>query len=189
MDGIRRSHRQTVLLIGVAALAAVALLVGTRVAGDGPASTVRAGGSASASAAEPAPAVTQDPCTLVTEVEAQAALGSKVTRTGVGRTCTFTVTTGGAFRSLSVVSGLEGAEAANFAEVVRTYAHLAGAQLAAQPGVGDEAYSTIDRRASQLIARAGDRVVTIVLLGVEAPPEQRIATMTDLARTALSRLA
>jgi hypothetical protein len=186
MDGFRRYGRQGALVLGLAALAISVAVLGAFVGHDDAPTTVRAGAAETATAA---PAPVQDPCTLVTEAEAEAALGGHVARLAAGRTCTFTVTTGGAFRALSVVSGLENADAGNLADAVRTYAELAGAQLAPHAGVGDEAYATLDSRISQLIARSGERIVTVILLGVEAPPDQRITTMTDLARTALSRLA
>ena len=127
-------------------------------------------------------------CELVTKSEAAAALGNAVVMQDAGRSCAFTVTRSGAFSSLSVGLGPEGMKPETFAEGMRTYAQTANVTLRSAPDTGDEALVTLDDQVSQLVARRGERFVSIIFVNVTTPADERVATMAELARKALTRI-
>lgn len=127
-------------------------------------------------------------CELVTKAEAEAALGHDVVVSDSGRVCSYTVADPQHFASMAVSLGPDGATADSFREGMAQYAAAANTELREVAGVGDTALATLSDQASQVIARDGDRFVTILLLGVDTPEAERVQTMSDLARTALSRL-
>jgi hypothetical protein len=135
----------------------------------------------------PAPAPTPV-CELVTKDEATAALGDAVVVNDAGRSCAFTVTKSGAFSSLSVGLGPDGVTAASFAEGMRTYAEMANVTLRAVYDTGDEAWVALDDQVSQLVARRGERFVSVIFVNVKTPADERIATMAELARKGLTRI-
>jgi len=128
-------------------------------------------------------------CELVTKEEATAALGDAVVMRDAGRSCAFTVPqSADGFRSLSVGRGPDGVTAALFAEGMRGYAEAANVTLRAVNDTGDEAWVTLDDQVSQLVARRGERFVSIIFVNVKTPSDERIATMAELARKSLSRI-
>ena len=127
-------------------------------------------------------------CELVTKSEATAALGDTVVVNDAGRSCAFTVTKPGAFSSLSVGLGPEGAKAESFAEGMRVYAETANVTLRAVGDTGDEAWITLDDQVSQLVARRGERYVSVIFVNVQTTADERMATMAELARKALTRI-
>ena len=136
------------------------------------------------SATQPAVAV----CELVTKAEAVAALGDAVVVTDGGRACSYTVTKSGAFKSLTVSLGPGDVKADTFAEGMRAYAQMANLTLRAAADTGDEAWAALGDQLSQLMARRGERAVSVVLINVRTPVDERVATMAALARKALARL-
>lgn len=133
----------------------------------------------------PAP---QPACELVTEAEAEAALGAPVVQTDAATSCAYTATDPQVMASLSVTIGPDDVTQETFSQAVAGYADAAGAEMREVLGVGEEAYTTLTEPTSQLLARSGERYVTVILINVQTPDEVRIQTMSDLARTALSRL-
>ena len=134
-----------------------------------------------------APAIQEPACSLITKAEAEAALKKPVTVSDNGKTCGFTVTEPGRFMSLSAHVGPDGVSAANFAAAVAAYAKAANATAREIDDLGDAAWATLGPQLSQVIARSGDRFVTIVFVNVGLPTDERVAAMSALARTALGR--
>jgi len=157
------------------------------------AATVAAAGVAAtaqfATAQDPATPPAPTPvCELVTKSEAAATLGNAVVMRDAGRVCTFTVTSSGAFSSLAVGLGPDGMKPESLAEGMRTYAEVANVTLRTVPDTGDEAWVTLDDQLSQLVARHGQRFVSVIFVNVKTPADERVATMAELARKALTRI-
>jgi hypothetical protein len=128
-----------------------------------------------------------DPCSLITQDEAQVALGAKPVQKGSATSCTYTVVDGG-FRSLSAVLGPEGTDPTKFAAGMQQYAQTANADLVTVDGVGDEAYATFAGTADQLVARSGTDYVTVVLLNKSGTQADILDTLHSLGQTAVARI-
>lgn len=128
-----------------------------------------------------------DPCSLITQDEAAAALGAKPVQKGSATSCTYTVVDGG-FRSLSAVLGPEGTDPTKFAAGMQQYAQTANADLVTVDGVGDEAYATFAGTADQLVARSGSDYVTVVLLNQSGTQADILDTLHSLGQTAVARI-
>jgi hypothetical protein len=161
------------------AVALAALVAGTQLAG------------AQDGAQSGSPPVVPEPldlCSLVTEAEAQAALGYPVVRTSNGSGCSYTVSDPGHFASLAVALGPAELTAETLAEAAAVYARAANAELRPIAATGDGAWAMLGERIDQLIARRGQRSLALVLLNAGTSADERAATLTDLARTALERM-
>lgn len=165
--------------------ATVAIVTAAAVAAGAQFATAQDSGSEPPPAPPPAPTPV---CELVTKDEATAALGHTVVMHDAGRSCAFTVVDGGAFSSLSVGLGPDGVTAETFADGMRTYAETANVTLRAAHDTGDEAWVTLDDQVSQLVARRGERFVSVIFVNVKTPADERIAAMAELARKALARI-
>lgn len=128
-----------------------------------------------------------DPCTLITQDEANAALGAAAVQKDSGSSCSYTVVDGG-FRSVSAVLGPEGTDPAKFGDGMRQYAQAANTELVPVSGVGDEAYATMAGTVDQLVARSGTDYVTVVLLNVQGSRSDVLNTLQTLGQTALARI-
>ncbi len=173
----RAVRKPTAAVAAVAVVAAVAFVAGSRLG-------ARAEGAASLAAVSTAP----DPCALVTQAEAEQALGHSAVVTEGGGSCSYTVTDLQDFASLAVAPGPEGIDPERLHEAMQAYAEIANAEIL-PASAGDEAWATLTDQASQVIARSGDRLVTIIFLNVQTPADQRVQAMSDLAQLALSRMA
>lgn len=127
-----------------------------------------------------------DPCILLTEGEAAAALGVRVSKVANPGQCTY-VAADLSGRSIAVAtpSGLPGPE----------YLEPAMRQLAtALQGevrpvdVGDNAFVVVADDMSELMGVKGNRYAAVVLTMSEASPDAQVATLTDAATTAFARL-
>ena len=127
-------------------------------------------------------------CDLVTQAEAEAALGHAVVGKDIGSMCAYAGGSAGVPTALAISLGPEGITPDTFAEGMSHYASAAGAPLRAVPDTGDAAWATAGDPASQIIARQGERFVSVVLINSHEPADERIALLAGLARTALSRM-
>jgi hypothetical protein len=125
-------------------------------------------------------------CEVLTQAQAQAALGAPVTVTDSGTACSYTVVQDGRVSSLTVMAAPAGLTADTFADGLSQYARAANAAFT-RADVGDEAYATLGSPASQLIARSGERFLAVVLIDQHRTDEARLAMLSELARASLVR--
>ena len=125
-------------------------------------------------------------CDLVTSAEAEAALGTEVTRVDDPAQCTY-VAKDASGRSASIARPPAAFPLDEFAAGMdQVAAALNGQQRAV--AAGDEAYVVLADVMSQGVARIGDQFVVVVLTNPSGTADDQAALLTDLATTALSRL-
>jgi hypothetical protein len=127
-------------------------------------------------------------CEVLTQAQAQLALGAPVTVTDSGTACSYTVVEDGRVSSLTVTAGPAVLTAETFRDVLSQYAQAANVRFALAD-VGDEAYATLGSPASQLMARSGERYLALVLIDQHRTDEARLAMLSELAQASLARYA
>lgn len=125
-------------------------------------------------------------CDLVTETEAETALGTGVTRVADPAQCTY-VATDASGRSASIARPPAAFPLDAFAAGMDQVASALNGQQRAV-AAGDEAYAVLADVMSQVVARRGDQFVVVVLTNPAGTADEQAALLTDLATTALSRL-
>lgn len=125
-------------------------------------------------------------CDLVTEAEAEAALGTPVTSVADPAQCTY-VAMDASGRAASIARPPAALPAG---ELAAGMDQVAGALNGERRDVaaGDEAYVVLAEVMSQIVARAGDEFVVVVLTNPTGSLDEQAALLTDLASAALSRL-
>lgn len=171
-----RSFVQSLVLVTIAGLSGLA----ASSIGDVFAQETTSSGDTTTTS-DPAPVTA---CSLLTDAEAEAALGTTVSRLEDPGQCTF-VATDGSGRSLGVAIPT-GISTEHFVAGMEQLANVVAGELRAV-AAGDEAYIVFSSYFSEGMARTGDAYVAVVLTGARADIEQQATTITDLMNVALSR--
>lgn len=143
--------------------------------------------ASSQTAPEASTEASADPCTLLTEAEAAAALGSPVSKVANPGQCTY-VAADLSGRSVAVAtpSGLPGPEYLEAA--MRQLATALRGEVRAVAGVGDNAFVVVADDMSELMGVKGTRYAAVVLTLSTASADDQVATLTKAATTAFGRL-
>lgn len=145
-----------------------------------------AAGVSEAGAAELPASSAVDTCTLLTEAEAAAALGSDVTVVPNPAQCTY-VALDSTARGLAVAVPEIAANRRDLkAGVEQTASALAGTQR--EITAGDEAYAVLSATVSQAIGTVDGKFVVVVLTNPQGTPDQQATQLNGLLEKALSRL-
>lgn len=128
-----------------------------------------------------------DPCILLTEGEAAAALGVRVSKVANPGQCTY-VAADLSGRSIAVAtpSGLPGPE--YLEPAMRQLATALQGEVRPVVDVGDNAFVVVADDMSELMGVKGTRYAAVVLTLSKASPDAQVATLTDAATTAFARL-
>lgn len=127
-----------------------------------------------------------DACTLVTQGEAETALGSAVSTVPDRAQCTY-VAGDASGRGVSVAAPA-GVPSDSMDTAMQQVAEVLHGSLTVVSDVGEEGYVVTSDHLAQLMARQGTSVVVVVLTLPAGTPDQQVSTLSGLARTALGRM-
>lgn len=142
--------------------------------------------AAAAAAEAPAPAAPVDPCKLITEAEAAAALGTQVTQLPGPGQCTYIATDTSA-RGLAVaVPNFSANRTQLKAGAEQTATALNGTSRSIS--AGDESYAVLSAMVSQGLGIKGGIFLVVALTNPSGTPDQQATRLNGLLGTAFGRL-
>jgi len=139
-----------------------------------------------ADAPAPAAAAAVDPCTLITEAEAAAALGTEVTQLPNPGQCTY-IATDTTARGLAVAMPDFSANRTQLkAGAEQTASALDGTSRSISSG--DEAYAVLSPMVSQALGIESGIFLVVALTNPSGTPDQQATQLNDLLGTAFGRI-
>lgn len=183
---MKQPRTTSAALIAAAALAAGSLTSAVLIAGEARGAQQGVGSAGTQSVPAQNPTASVDPCTLITEAEAAAALGVAVTAAPESTQCTYIAADSTARGVAVALPGVSANRTQLQAGAQQTATALGGSSRSI--AAGDEAYAIISPMVSQGLGTASGKLVVVVLTNPQGTADEQASLLNGLLDQAFARL-